>query len=128
MTPDRTLRQKPGKPGRIVGSEGEARAVSSRDEALSASHDPEGQGRADLLQQVLSRENMVEAWKRVKANKGSAGADGLTIGQTVEHLRTRCTIHSGSASQRDISASVCASRGDSETDWWHPGIGHSDSY
>lgn len=89
MTPDRTLRQKPGKPGRIVGSEGEARAVSSRDEALSASHDPEGQGRADLLQQVLSRENMVEAWKRVKANKGSAGADGLTIGQTVEHLRTR---------------------------------------
>ena len=89
MTLDRTLRQKPGKPGRIVGSEGEARAVSSRDEALSASHDPEGQGRADLLQQVLSRENMVEAWKRVKANKGSAGADGLTIGQTVEHLRTR---------------------------------------
>ncbi|WP_261628330.1 reverse transcriptase domain-containing protein [Escherichia coli] len=32
---------------------------------------------------------MVEAWKRVKANKGSAGAVGLTIGQTVEHLRTR---------------------------------------
>ncbi|HDB9914817.1 TPA: group II intron reverse transcriptase/maturase, partial [Escherichia coli] len=89
MTPDRTLRQKPGKPGRIVGSEGEARAVSSRDEALSASHDPEGLGRADLLQQVLSRENMVEAWKRVKANKGSAGADGLTIEQTVEHLKTR---------------------------------------
>lgn len=89
MTPDRTLRQKSGKPGRIVGSEGEARAVSSRDEALSASHDPEGLGRADLLQQVLSRENMVEAWKRVKANKGSAGADGLTIEQTVEHLKTR---------------------------------------
>ncbi|TGB80768.1 group II intron reverse transcriptase/maturase [Escherichia sp. E4702] len=89
MTLDRTLRQKPGKPGRIVGSEGEARAVSSRDEALSASYDPEGLGRADLLQQVLSRENMVEAWKRVKANKGSAGADGLTIEQTVEHLKTR---------------------------------------
>ncbi|HAP3267451.1 TPA: group II intron reverse transcriptase/maturase [Escherichia coli] len=32
---------------------------------------------------------MVEAWKRVKANKGSAGADGLTIEQTVEHLKTR---------------------------------------
>lgn len=89
MTLDRTLRQKPGKPWRIVGSEGETRAVSSRDEALSASHDPEGLGRANLLQQVLSRENMVEAWKRVKANKGSAGADGLTIEQTVEHLKTR---------------------------------------
>lgn len=32
---------------------------------------------------------MVEAWKRVKANKGSAGADGLTIEQTAEHLKTR---------------------------------------
>lgn len=89
MTLDRTLRQKPGKPGRIADGEGEARAVSSRDEALSASHDTEGLGRADLLQQVLSRENMVEAWKRVKANKGSAGADGVTIEQTVEHLKTR---------------------------------------
>lgn len=32
---------------------------------------------------------MVEAWKRVKANKGNEGADGLTIEQTVEHLKTR---------------------------------------
>jgi RNA-directed DNA polymerase len=45
-------------------------------------------GRGDLLTQALSRENMVEAWKRVKANKGSAGVDGLTIERTVEHLKT----------------------------------------
>jgi RNA-directed DNA polymerase len=31
---------------------------------------------------------MVEAWKRVKANKGSAGVDGLSIEQTVEHLKS----------------------------------------
>ena len=31
---------------------------------------------------------MVAAWKHVKANKGSAGVDGLTIEQTIEHLRT----------------------------------------
>lgn len=48
----------------------------------------EGLGWDGLLQQALSRENMVEAWKRVKANKGSAGVDGLTIEQTVEHLKT----------------------------------------
>ncbi|CAM5224698.1 hypothetical protein [Alishewanella longhuensis] len=27
------------------------------------------------------------AWQRVKANKGSAGVDGLTIAQTAEHLK-----------------------------------------
>ena len=30
---------------------------------------------------------MQRAWKRVKANKGSAGVDGLDIAQTAEHLR-----------------------------------------
>ena len=31
---------------------------------------------------------MVRAWKRVKANRGSAGADGLTIEATIEYLKT----------------------------------------
>ncbi len=42
-----------------------------------------------MLTQVLSRESMAAAWKRVKANKGSAGVDGLTIEQTAEHLKER---------------------------------------
>jgi hypothetical protein len=33
---------------------------------------------ADLLEQVLSRENMLRAWKRVKANGGAAGMDGMS--------------------------------------------------
>lgn len=33
----------------------------------------------DLLEQVLSRANLQEAWKHVRANKGAAGIDGLTI-------------------------------------------------
>ena len=32
---------------------------------------------------------MVEAWKHVKTNKGSAGVDGLSIDETPEHLKTR---------------------------------------
>jgi len=35
----------------------------------------------NLLEQVLSMENMQQAWKRVKANKGSAGIDKMTTGE-----------------------------------------------
>lgn len=84
MTLERASHQKLGQPGRIVAGEGEARAVQTRDEARSARRMEEGLGRGGLLQQALSRENMVEAWKSVKANKGSASVDGLTIEQTGE--------------------------------------------
>ena len=33
----------------------------------------------DLLEQILSRQNMLKAWKRVKANGGAPGLDGMTI-------------------------------------------------
>ena len=32
-----------------------------------------------LLERVLDRGNMRKAWKRVKANKGAAGVDGMSI-------------------------------------------------
>ena len=32
-----------------------------------------------LLDKILSRENMLEAYNQVKSNKGSAGIDGITI-------------------------------------------------
>jgi RNA-directed DNA polymerase len=40
------------------------------------------------LAAALTRANLQAAWKRVKANKGSAGVDGLDIKQTMEHLKT----------------------------------------
>ncbi|MGY3306200.1 RNA-directed DNA polymerase [Pseudomonas sp. PvR086] len=45
--------------------------------------DNAGQG---LLERAFARENLKRAWKRVKANKGAAGVDGLDIEQTAEHL------------------------------------------
>ncbi len=80
--------QKPGQSGRTVRWRGEAESETGRDEAESARCDREGSGRDDLLRQVLARENLVLAWKRVKANRGSAGVDGLSIDDTVDYLKT----------------------------------------
>jgi RNA-directed DNA polymerase len=41
----------------------------------------------NLLEQILSRENMLTAWKRVKANKGAAGVDGMSIEAFPEFAR-----------------------------------------
>lgn len=41
-----------------------------------------------LLQAALTRENLQAAFKRVRANKGAAGVDGLDIDQTACHLAT----------------------------------------
>ncbi len=80
--------QKPGQPGRTVRRQGEAGSEAGRDEAGSARQDREGSGREDLLGQALARENLVLAWKRVKANRGSAGMDGLSISDTADYLKT----------------------------------------
>ena len=42
---------------------------------------------AYLLERILSRENMLLAWKRVKANHGAPGIDGMTIEAFPEYLR-----------------------------------------
>jgi len=41
-----------------------------------------------LLEAALTRQNLQLAWKRVKANKGVGGADGLDIEQTARMLQT----------------------------------------
>jgi len=40
-----------------------------------------------LLERILSRENMELAWKRVRANKGAPGVDGVTIEQFPDQTR-----------------------------------------
>jgi group II intron reverse transcriptase/maturase len=82
------LHQKPGQPGRATGRWGEALPKAERDEARLARPETGGLGRDDLLTQALASANLAEAWKHVKANRGSAGVDGLTIAATAEALRT----------------------------------------
>jgi group II intron reverse transcriptase/maturase len=40
-----------------------------------------------MMETVLNRDNLQEAYKRVKANKGSAGVDGMKVEEFAEHAR-----------------------------------------
>ena len=42
---------------------------------------------ADLLEKILSRDNLNRAYKRVRANKGAPGIDGMTIEDALTWLR-----------------------------------------
>ena len=41
----------------------------------------------NLMEQVVDTENMERAWKKVKANGGAPGPDGITLKQFPEHFR-----------------------------------------
>jgi RNA-directed DNA polymerase len=43
---------------------------------------------SDLFERVLQRDNLSAAWKRVRANKGTAGIDGLTINEFPAWVRS----------------------------------------
>ncbi|RQR42630.1 group II intron reverse transcriptase/maturase [Burkholderia sp. Bp9140] len=88
MSLGRAVHQKPAQAGRNAGWRGEAVPEAVRDEARTARRETGGSGRDGLLSQALARANLVMAWKRVKANRGSAGVDGKSIAETAEHLKT----------------------------------------
>ncbi len=41
------------------------------------------------METVVERENMIKAYKRVRNNKGAAGADGMSTDELKEHLQAR---------------------------------------
>ena len=97
----KAMRQMPakpvqGKPGRVGVARGEARRDPASDEACGPPREYPDTGLAmrkagtgGLLEAALTRQNLHLAWKRVKANQGAAGADGLDIEQTAQLLRSR---------------------------------------
>ncbi|VVD61182.1 RNA-directed DNA polymerase [Pandoraea eparura] len=88
MVLERAVHQKSAKAERDARRRGEAEPGASRDEARSVHDETGSPGRDGLLGQALARANLVKAWKRVKANRGSAGVDGKSMAETADELKT----------------------------------------
>ena len=68
---------------------GEAREARREEtESLLAAHDPESPASTNrLMEEICERENLKQALQQVKANKGSAGVDGMTVGEITDYLK-----------------------------------------
>jgi RNA-directed DNA polymerase len=60
---------------------GETPKERSSGELPTAAKEPERPGSVDLMARVLNRSNMETALRRVEANRGSAGVDGMTTSE-----------------------------------------------
>ena len=68
-----------------------------REEGIGASRvtvgsEPSEPEVAELMEAVVERENMMAALRRVKANKGSAGVDGMTVGDLTPYLKAHWPV------------------------------------
>lgn len=66
---------------RDEGGGGTAKDIEAGHQALAARREPVGHETMELIQEVVRRENMVAAHKRVVANDGAPGVDGMTVGE-----------------------------------------------
>lgn len=66
---------------------GEAPEDRRSGEALTAASGEERSRTDRLMEEVVERDNMTKALKRVKRNKGSPGIDGMTVEELPGHLR-----------------------------------------
>lgn len=67
--------------------EGEAQATPSEGSMLTSAPTETGTLAEGLMEAVVAAENMRQALRRVRANKGAPGVDGMTVEELPEHLK-----------------------------------------
>src|SRR6266487_1635453 len=66
---------------------GEARPEPAEGSRPAAAPEQPGALTTGLMEAVMAAENVRRALRRVRANKGSPGVDGMTVGELPDHLR-----------------------------------------
>ena len=77
--------ESPPQPGKEAAASRHEPAVVHQ--AVTAVAEPTGPPTETLMEEVLRRENLFAALKRVKANKGAPGVDGMTVEDLPDYLR-----------------------------------------
>lgn len=72
-------------------SAGSRRCLGSECQTVTAKEENTEPQRSLLMEEVLRRENMKTALKRVRANKGAPGVDGMTVDALEDYLREHWT-------------------------------------
>lgn len=83
------LRQNTGRPALAGESRGEAprMPVEGTEASMAAQETESPASTRQLMEVVCERANLREALKRVKANKGSPGIDGMTVNDLTDYLK-----------------------------------------
>src|SRR5215213_5584590 len=78
----------------LAAEDAQASVVGGDAESVVAKREPERPAIiGSLMEAVCERDNLKKALRRVKANKGSPGIDGMTVEQLPDYLRTHWPQH-----------------------------------
>jgi RNA-directed DNA polymerase len=83
---------KGGRPGPLRDTAARSRRCPQQErQTITANEENIGSQPEQLMQEVLRKENLTKALKRVRANKGAPGIDGITVDEVGKHLREHWT-------------------------------------
>ncbi len=84
------MAEKPKDSRRVAGG---TRESMGRERQASAAGTEEPRPKAEgLLEEVLRRENLMKALKRVRSNRGAPGVDGMTVEALTPHYRPKLKV------------------------------------